>query len=220
MKNQKEVFKQIEGDNWHNRNVEYASESHKTDDLLIQLFKTNKIQPKRVLEIGCSSGYKLNLIHKVFNSECYGVEPSSKAVSDGSKMFPSINLQVGTADSLPFEDNSFDLIIFGFCLCLCDRKDLFKIALEANRCLQKNGYMVISDFYPHFPFKNKWAHHEGLFCYKMDYSKMFSWNPEYREISNTVFTHSGFELRNMPNEKLAITILSKNEEYAYLNQPY
>ena len=34
------------------------------------------------------------------------------------------------------------------------------------------------------PYKNEYKHKEGVFSYKMDYSKMFSWNPSYQLISN------------------------------------
>jgi hypothetical protein len=112
------------------------------------------------------------------------------------------------------------MIIFGFCLYLCDRKDLFKIALEADRCLSDNGFMVILDFYPPFPYKNSYSHKEGIFSYKMDYSKLFSWNPVYNEIYNLIFSHSGFSERIIPDEKIAVTILNKSEGFAYPLQPF
>ena len=220
MKTQKEVFLATEGDQWFNRNMKYYEDSKDEKNIIIHSLKEIEIKPKKVLEIGCSNGIRLNSINKAFGSACFGIDPSVKAIEYGNKEFPNLSLQVGTADLLPFDDNSFDMIIFGFCLYLCDRKDLFKIALEADRCLSDNGFMVILDFYPPFPYKNSYSHKEGIFSYKMDYSKLFSWNPVYNEIYNLIFSHSGFSERIIPDEKIAVTILNKSEGFAYPLQPF
>jgi len=215
---QKEIFSASEGDQWFNRNLG-SSVAHENDKI-VQTLQSIELSPKKVLEIGCSNGKRLNLIKNTFGSECWGIDPSSKAIEDGKKKYPEISMNVGTADYLQFEDNSFDAIIFGFCLYLCDRNDLFKIAYEANRCLKNEGTLVIKDFYPTFPYKNKYSHLEGVYSYKMDYSKMFKWNPCYAEVANIVYSHSGFELRDIPNEKVAIVVLRKNEQYAYPEEPF
>ena len=119
-----------------------------------------------------------------------------------------------------FGNASFDTIIFGFCLYLCDRKDLFKIAYEADRCLQNEGTIILLDFKPPFPYKNKYSHLEGIYSYKMDYSKMFNWNPAYNEVVNVIFSHSGFKLRDIPDEKVGITMLRKCEQFAYPLEPF
>ena len=208
---QKEKFSSSEGDEWFNRNIESSTES----DKIVQLFKSIELFPKRVLEIGCSNGNSLNLMKDIFGSECWGMDPSSEAIKNGSEKYPDIHLSTGTADSLQFEDNSFDTIIFGFCLYLCDRNDLFKIAYEADRCLKDGGTLVIKDFYPTFPYKNNYSHLDSVYSYKMDYSKIFKWNPSYAEVANIVYTHSGFGLVNVPDEKISITVLRKNEQFAY-----
>lgn len=188
--------------------------------MIVETLRSIELAPTKVLEIGCSNGHRLGLIRKAFNSECCGVDPSSKAIEDGKTKFPEISLQVGTADLLPFENHTFDTVIFGFCLYLCDRNDLFKIAYEADRCLQNEGTLIIKDFYTPFPFRNKYSHHNGVYSYKMDYSKMFTWNPAYAEVAKVVSSHSGFQLRDIPNEKVAVIVLRKNEQYAYLEEPF
>jgi hypothetical protein len=54
----------------------------------------------------------------------------------------------------------------------------------------------------------------------MDYSKMFTWNPAYSEVANVVTTHAGFRFRDIPNEKVAVVVLRKNEQYAYPEEPF
>lgn len=220
MASQKKIFKASEGDCWFQRNRKSSHSVHGNDDKIVDLIKSIEIVPKRVLEIGCSNGQRLEVIRNAFQAKCYGIDPSTKAVDEGKSKYPDISLQVGTADNLPFDDDSFDMIIFGFCLYLCDRKDLFKIAYEADRCLKNNGTLIIKDFYPPFAYKNKYSHHDSIYTYKMDYSQMFRWNPAYAEVSKIVFSHSGFALRDVPDEKLAIVVLRKNEQYAYPEEPF
>jgi len=220
MTSQKEIFKASEGDHMFLRNKERLNSPSKEDDKIINLIKSIELIPKRVLEIGCGGGHRLEIMRLVFQADCYGIDPSTKAIDDGKSRYPNISLQVGTADNLPFDADSFDMIIFGFCLYLCDRKDLFKIAYEADRCLKNKGTLIIKDFYPPFAYKNKYSHRDGIYSYKMDYSMMFKWNPAYAEVSKIVLSHSGFALRDVPDEKLAIVVLRKNEQYAYPEEPF
>ena len=69
--------------------------------------------------------------------ECYGIEPSFKAVETACTS--GVNAVQGTADRLPYRDGLFDVVVFGFCLYLCDREDLFRIASEADRVLNDQG---------------------------------------------------------------------------------
>ena len=220
IKNQKQIFSASEGDQWFNRNKESYSIQNSEDDKIIQLLKAIELYPRKVLEIGCSNGNRLSLFREAFNSKCWGIDPSFKAIEDGKKRYSEISLNVGTADNLPYENDSFDTVVFGFCLYLCDRNDLFKIAYEADRCLNNKGTLVIKDFYPTFPYKNKYSHLNNVYSYKMDYSKMFKWNPAYSEVANIVFSHSGFDLRDIPNEKVSVVVLRKNEHYAYPEEPF
>ena len=68
----------------------------------------------KVLEIGCGQGRFLNLLQQHRQWELYGIDPSKKAIDFAKNL--GINAFVGTADELPFSDDTFDLIIFGFCL--------------------------------------------------------------------------------------------------------
>jgi ubiquinone/menaquinone biosynthesis C-methylase UbiE len=220
MNTQKEIFKDSEGDRWFQRNRKTLNSRLYEDDEVVNLIKSIELFPQKALEIGCGGGHRLEIIRNAFQADCYGIDPSSKAIDDGKSRYPKISLQVGIADNLPFDADSFDMVIFGFCLYLCDRKDLFKIAYEADRCLKNKGTLIIKDFYPPFPYKNKYSHHESIYSYKMDYSRMFNWNPAYAEVSKIVFSHSGFALRDVHDEKLAIVVLRKNEQYAYPEEPF
>ena len=219
MKAQEEIFKLSEGDKMFSRNLGFNVYSIKGKDRIVKALSELEIEPKSILEIGCSNGIRLNKLNKTFGSQCYGIDPSAIAIANGKRKFKNIEIKVGTADLLEFTDNYFDMIIFGFCLYLCDRKHLFKIAYEVDRCLCDKGYIVIMDFYPSFPFENSYLHNEEIYCYKMKYDQMFLWNPVYNEYHFTLFSHEGSAKRDIPNEKVGITVLKKCEEFAYSFEP-
>ena len=171
---QKEIFLKSEADNWFYRNSK-ALEKIKGSDPIIACLDYADIKPdSRVLEIGCSNGWRLNLINERHDALCWGVDPSQEAILDGKKAVNNkIHLKVGTADNLEFEKEFFDTVILGFFLYLVDREDLFKIAFEVDRVLKYGGNLIIYDFDPGFPRKNEYHHLKGVFSYKQDYSKMF-----------------------------------------------
>ena len=77
----------------------------------------------KVLEIGCGEANRLAYFAKHLGADVYGLEPSSKAVELARKK--GVHAEHGSADTLPFDSGSFDVVIFGVCLYLCDREDLF-----------------------------------------------------------------------------------------------
>jgi len=221
MFSQKDIFLSCEGDNYFARNrAAYSANNEDDDDDIVTMLRNIDISPNKILEIGCSNGKHLGKMQQSFEAECYGIDPSRQAIEEGAKLYPGISLQVGTADELPYNNGNFDTIILGFCLYLCDRKDLFKIAYEVDRCLTDTGTLIIKDFYPPFPYKKTYSHYDGVYSYKMDYSRMFLWNPAYWQIANIVSSHSGYLLRDQPDEKIAITVLRKSEDSAYPDAPF
>lgn len=212
-KDQRDIFLSSEGDKWFERNQQTYSSAGR--DNVIEFIKTQELSPKRVLEIGCASGQRLERLYNEFGAECYGVDPSSAAIKHGKKSNPSLNLSVATADSIAFEDASFDMVILGFCLYLCDRKDLFTIANKVDAVLKEGGVIIIQDFLPAYPYKNKYSHCEGVYSYKMDHNQMFTWNPAYTLLSLDISSHNGYIDRFKVDERVAISLIAKCSSEAY-----
>jgi ubiquinone/menaquinone biosynthesis C-methylase UbiE len=219
---QKDNFLNFEGNNYYERNKSklVAQDKVVAHDPILLAIEQMVLKPQSVLEIGCSNGWRLETVRRLYQAECFGVDPSQAAILDGAAMFPDLRLEKGTADKLPFADDLFDLVVFGFCLYLCDRGDLFRIASEADRVLEDTGHLVIFDFYPPFPYRNSYQHLPGLSSYKLDYASMFTWNPAYTLVWRSVFTHSGLTRIDEPNERLSVAILQKNSQRAYLDNPF
>jgi ubiquinone/menaquinone biosynthesis C-methylase UbiE len=222
-KKQKAIFLQSEADKWFDRNLgnpSKASQKKIEQDRIILAIDQLVLTPQIILEIGCSNGWRLEALRKKFGCECHGIDPSAKAIESGKKLFPSLNLQIGTADELPFVDNQFDNVIVGFCLYLCDREDLFKIAYQIDRVLRCDGSLLIMDFYSNIPYSNPYHHADGVLSYKMDYSNLFLWNPFYTRIYHISFPHGKECDLNNPGNILALDVLRKSTDHAYPKNPF
>ena len=174
------IFREGEGTKWLKRNEPHLPIKNDLvldalGELIGGLNKTSQ-----VLEIGCSNGWRLEEIKKRYGCKVYGVDPSRTALRlAGQKgVYPIL----GTARDLPMADNSCDMVIYGFCLYLCNREDMFLIAKEGDRVLKDGGLMVIYDFAAPRPQRVPYKHKNGVWTYKQDYENMFLASPAYTKL--------------------------------------
>ena len=157
-RNQRDIFLESEGDAWYKRNIKNDKESKlwSRKDPLIEAIKDIPLENNsrvKVLEVGCGQGLRIKELQSERGWTGIGLDPSKEAIAS-VKRRGCIGF-VGTADSIPMNDKSVDLLIFGFCLYLCDREDLFKIAAEAHRVLRPKSWLAILDFWTPNPKKNQ-----------------------------------------------------------------
>jgi ubiquinone/menaquinone biosynthesis C-methylase UbiE len=210
---QSKAFLESEGDAWLRRNARAsASEGFPGSDPLLNeilaLPPSDRSEPMKILEIGCSAGARLDWLKDNCGFDCYGVEPSAAAVEVAKRS--GLTVHQGTAEQLPFGDAEFDIVMFGFCLYLCDREDLFRIACEADRVLRNPGWLLILDFYSPSSLERAYEHHAGLVSHKMDYRALFSWHPGYTNYSQRVVGHLNHAFTDDPQEWVATSVLRKN----------
>lgn len=210
MMEQKTAFLRSEGNAWFNRNPNSLSETSPPDQdrLLPDLLELPLKPSMKVLEIGCGSGKRLAWLKENLGLECNGIDPSAQAIEIARSL--DINAVQGTADSLPFDKESFDLVIFGFCLCMCDREDLFRIALEADRVLKSQSWLIVMDFFTPTPTSRPYHHMSGITTYKMDYRTLFDWNPAYICMTHKVRHHIDNSYTDEIQEWIGISIFRKN----------
>ncbi len=178
----KAIFIEKEGNNFYNRNNNYFNTNK---DIILENFK--KVSNNKILEIGCSNGWRLEyLLNKFPDNEYYGIDPSSDAVSSNS----NINLTIGTCDNLNYSDNYFDIILVPFVFMYFDRELLLKSVSEIDRVLKNNGKLIITDFYPNKPRKNSYKHIDGMFIYKQKYWEIFTSTNNYYLEKLDYFTHN------------------------------
>jgi SAM-dependent methyltransferase len=210
---QKDMFLQTEGDAWYARNQKRVSERTIPDDdpvlrELVELVSARDRSTRlKVLEVGCGDGARLAWLKNNLNADCYGVEPSAQAVA--AARAKGIDAHRGTADGLPFDSQSFDVVIFGFCLYLCDRDDLFRIASEADRVLRSPGWLLITDFHDASHTARPYHHREGASSFKMDYRTLFTWHPHYKCMTHKVRHHHDASYTDAADEWVAVSVLRK-----------
>jgi len=79
---------------------------------LCDLLKNEDI--KSVCEVGCFTGTQLNYVCNKLNANGIGIEPSDKAIHHGKEKYKNLRFIKGFSVDLQIEDDSQDLIIFGF----------------------------------------------------------------------------------------------------------
>ena len=205
---QKDAFLVSEGDAWFSRNERALQARDWSHDLACR--KITSIQagkPARILEIGCGDGSRLLRLAELSHKVC-GIDPSAKAVARAIER--GVDAKKATADDLPYADASFDIVVFGFCLYLCDDEDLFTIVREADRVLTQPGWLLILDFEAAAPVYREYHHSAGVFSRKMDYKSMFLWHPAYTLASHEKFHHETLQWTDDPAEWVSLACLRKS----------
>lgn len=222
---QDDIFKKDEGDRWYDRNKNYLDSQDSSDSIPHDVLSLrNWLMPfrgkiRRILEIGCSNGKKLEVLCQMLDASGAGIEPSSQAVNDGNQRMQGVPacLICGTAETLPFESHSFDLVYFGFCLYLLDRSTLLQALAEADRVLRKGGFLAVTDFDPGVMHKRPYVHRPGVFSYKQDYTKIYTESGLYYLASKAAFSHRQNFFDPVVDERISLCLLYKEID-PYPNQ--
>jgi ubiquinone/menaquinone biosynthesis C-methylase UbiE len=205
---QRDSFLASEGDAWFSRNeAVLACRDWSKDPVARRLATLALAREARVLEIGCGDGSRLGYLAATHGWRVVGIDPSRKAVERARAR--GVMAEQSTAERLPFEDASFDVVIFGFCLYLCDDSDLFRIAAEADRVAAQSGWVLILDFDARAPVYKAYHHLPGIRSRKMDYRSMFLWHPSYTLASFEKFHHVTQLWTDDPDEWVSLSCLRK-----------
>lgn len=167
-----------EGDAWYQRN-----KHAKLNPVVVQELTKLKCKPKTIVEMGCSSGRYLDVMERQYGGQCIGYDPSKEAIKDGRVLHPGLDLRRGTVRA--FYGLPIDILVFGFCLYLVDRDDLFYLVRDADWCLPTGGHLIIHDFDPPQPQVIPYSHRPNVLTYKMDYAALWLANPCYELVSKT-----------------------------------
>lgn len=97
-----------------------------------------------LLDIGCGTGYLIDILQKQKNALYRGLDLSPEMLKVAKKKLPaSVYLTEGSADSLPYEDNLFDVVT---CIQSFHHYPKPEQAMaEAYRVLKPGGLYIISD---------------------------------------------------------------------------
>lgn len=122
---------------------------------IVKLIEKNNAYPQNILDVGCASGWFLSRIHKRYpKADCSGIDVYKKAVEYGKKKYLKLKLFYGDAHKMPFENNSFDIVICTEVLEHVVSPE--KVLKEIERVLTKDGIAIIEMDTGNFLFKAAW----------------------------------------------------------------
>lgn len=106
---------------------------------VLSLIESN---PKFILDVGSASGWFLSKMSKRFpKAKCVGVDVYKNAITYGKNKYKSIRFVHADAHKLPFQDDSFDMIVCTEVLeHVTNPKGVLK---EIRRVLKQHGAVVI-----------------------------------------------------------------------------
>ncbi len=225
MKTQEKNYLDFEANDWFERNsgaiLNHEEKPEfkkllKSKNRVIETIKECLISPKIVLELGGSNGYVLSEIQKEFQCKVYEIEPSSLAVEDGKKRFPNINIRQGVASDLSsFEDGFFDFVLIKGVFCWIARETLLKSVSEIDRALKDKGHLTIIDYFVERPIMNRNTHvkNEEIYCFKIDYSEIFTATRIYSNLYKKIFPDPQSEYKGENREFISVLKKSLHGNY-------
>jgi|688.fasta_scaffold425344_2 SAM-dependent methyltransferase len=153
------------------------------DHRMLDLIKANNLKADSILEIGCSTGIKLNEYRQILSSKVnYGIDLSSKAIISGRAKYKKIKLLKLSSLEIYKIKPQFDLIICGFFLYLLDREEIFNQFNLIYKKLRPNGYLIIEDYDPLFKHTNTSIHNKNLKSFKTSYNNFLEESGLFKSI--------------------------------------
>ncbi len=106
---------------------------------------------RRVLEVGCGTGGVLALMKRLQpRVDVVGVDPDPKALARATRKMRraglSVRLDRGFAESLEYDDGSFDRVLSSFMFHHLERSQQAKMLAEIRRVLKSGGRFEMVDF--------------------------------------------------------------------------
>ena len=99
---------------------------------------------KNLLDIGCGTGYLINMLAQEYEAEFTGLDLSPEMIKQANnKNIKNAKFVEGKSDEIPFNDNTFDIVT-------CSQSfhhypDTDKAMQEAKRVLKPGGLYILSD---------------------------------------------------------------------------
>lgn len=99
-----------------------------------------------VLDVGCAKGFMLfDLLSKLPKLKARGIDISEYAIDNGKAEVKSL-LSQGCATNLPFEDNSFDVVISINTIHNLEKDDCAKALLEIQRVSKGKTFITVDAY--------------------------------------------------------------------------
>jgi pseudaminic acid biosynthesis-associated methylase len=142
---------------------------------------------KKVLEVGCNVGQKLDILSRIGDYDLFGVEPQKEALRIGRARLPDVSLVEGDAFNLPFKDDFFDLVYTSVVLIHIAPADLPRALAEIHRVSKK--FIVGMEYHSDKLEEVEYRGHSGL-LWKTDFEARYKdLFPDLKTLRSEVFEY-------------------------------
>ena len=112
----------------------------------IRLFRP--VKGMNILDVGCGTGTHLELYRR-FESNLFGIDCSPSMLQIARvRLGDSVQLDLGNATNMPYEEHKFDLIISMLTLHEMAQQTRSGVLTEMKRVLKDEGRILLIDFHP------------------------------------------------------------------------
>lgn len=112
----------------------------------VMLERVSQLSPDGALDVGCGEGRFCRLLSDI-GIKPVGIDPTRAFIEAARQLDPSGIYSVGTAESLPFRDGAFELVVSY--LSLVDIENSPRALAEMTRVLAPGGALLIANLASH-----------------------------------------------------------------------
>lgn len=146
---------------YDNFSKEYSEDTEVQDEIgnqrFYEILGSVELKDKNLLDVGCGDGSDLLRFNNM-GAISSGIEPSEEFIKLAKEKNPDSIIEVGKGESLPFEDNSFDIVVSKY--AMQTSTNVPKIFQEVARVLKPEGYFVFLSKHPFRQFLEKIETHK------------------------------------------------------------
>ena len=128
---------------YDSNNSWYYSKEGKISSYFIRDYLKN-LNFNKLLDVGCGTAFLIDLLSKEHDANFYGLDLSDKMIEIAkSKDIKNAEFVVGKSNELPYEDNTFDIVVCSQSFHHYPYQD--EAVDEVYRVLKKGGLYILSD---------------------------------------------------------------------------
>jgi SAM-dependent methyltransferase len=174
---QEQVWRDKEADAWFRRNGDALLLPAEADDPVLASLATFDLPDQgTMLDLGGSTGrFAAGFLRSNPGWSAHVLELSREAIAAGRKAFPDVRFSAGSIAEpmLPVSSDKYDLVVVSAVLQFVERGLLSRAIANTDSALNNGGLLILYDFDPPYPRANAYAHNNGCFTYKQNYTSCF-----------------------------------------------